>query len=191
SSNCVTLTQNKWVAKYRTDSVWVNHTLVVRQAPTLLNVNTIANEVVAEANDLGSRITFTGVAGANAIAQAVIPTTVSAGVLQELTLSTVTYDSNMVLSITEEVNGREIVLHTGVLAPLMSDAGAQLSTISILPQTSNVKVKIGPAYILNPGIAVVVDGYWKKVTTPYQEQEQILITLCDSVGDQYRFGFNG
>ena len=43
SSNCVTLTQNKWVTKYRTDSVWVNHTLVVRQAPTILNVNTIAN----------------------------------------------------------------------------------------------------------------------------------------------------
>ena len=88
----------------------------------------------------------------------------------------------VVISVVETVDGQEVVLAEQLLQ------AAQMSTVSfsITPSTPSIRIRVrwftAPAIIRWRTICVQV---------PQMQSETYLVDVCDEIGDQYRFGFNG
>ena len=88
----------------------------------------------------------------------------------------------VVISVVETVDGQEVVLGEQLLQ------SAQMSTVSfsITPSTPSIRIRI--RWFTAPAIL-----RWRTicVQVPQMQSETYLVDVCDEVGDQYRFGFNG
>ena len=88
----------------------------------------------------------------------------------------------VVISVIETVDGQEVVLGEQLLQ------AAQMSTVSfsITPSTPSIRIRV--RWFTAPAIL-----RWRTicVQVPQMQSETYLVDVCDEIGDQYRFGFNG
>ena len=196
TENCVTMTQSRWVVKYRDSTVW--NTGWVSAPATKPNLGIAQQITLSSIPGNGISIEIEDTAAVGGLMTAVQELSVTPNVRQDLELNLQVVSGTFVLRVLEEVNGTDVLL--GSLT--VSDAGGSDGTvsapvsysISILPSTNNVKLQVSSPITMGTVLCCAprtMNGYWKKITVPYLEQENIVVTLCDSIGDKYRFGFNG
>jgi len=196
TENCVTMTQSRWVVKYRDSTVW--NTGWVSAPATKPNLGIAQQITLSSLPGNGISIEIEDTAAVGGLMTAVQELSVTPNVRQDIELNLQVVSGTFVLRVLEEVNGTDVLL--GSLT--VSDAGGSDGTvsapvsysISILPSTGNVKLQVSSPITMGTVLCCAprtMNGYWKKITVPYLEQENIVVTLCDSIGDKYRFGYNG
>jgi len=214
TSRCVTYTQSKWVTKTKDSTYWAPYT------PTVLNwvlgpipLTSTPRQIVNVVNQgsIGYLIEVTDTATVGTNIELRQELAVSANETQTIVVSAEVLQGAFVLQAVEEVNGNERLLASTNLLPGGSgEDGASVAqnfSLTITPQTSTVSLRLSaPQNLGNVGTNVTALGSTPIITTPptstilwlkqtvkvkYLEQEQFTVTLCDSIEDKYRFGFNG
>ncbi len=200
TENCVTMTQSRWVVKYRDSTVWnpIGSGGWVSAPATTPNLGIAQQITLSSIPGDGISIEIADTAPVGGLMTAVQELSVTPNVRQDLELNLQVVSGTFVLRLLEEVNGTDVLLGSLTVSNADGSDGTVSApasySISILPSTSNVRLQVSSPITMGTVLCCaprVMNGYWKKITVPYLEQENIVVTLCDSTGDKYRFGFNG
>ena len=171
TARCQTITQTRFFTTY-VDSCWTvpgwpiwNPWVIRIGSATVTPVGTAIQAVLPDPSSMFY------------ISRTAVPSAIN-----HVSLLVESVSNPVVISVVETVDGQEVVLAEQLLQ------AAQMSTVSfsITPSTPSIRIRVrwftAPAMIRWRTICVQV---------PQMQSETYLVDVCDEIGDQYRFGFNG